>query len=655
MRRTGKAYLLMAPMLLTVLAGVGLYLKSRGVPQDAIVRPIAETAASVDRQRLVRDGVVVEFEALPVSGDGRLVEGNLADVRFHIRDAASGQPISGAVPGAWLDPAQVAVDGDYRQLGCKARIGVYLKGVMGARPLLDLNSYYLLLLNQDPSITVIDPSISVGGITSTLSRIPLKRAPMDWAISAKDKRLYVSLPDAGEIAVIDTDSFRVLQYVEAGHEPVRVALQPDGRYLWVGNDARDGSGGVTVIDTQTRERVFSYPSGQGFHEISFSDDSQRAFVTNRDGGTLSVFDIANLRHVRDIATGPQPLSAAYSTLTQAVYVSDGKAGTISVIDARNLTMRKVIEVGQGVGPMRFSPDGRFGLVLNTAQDRLSVIDSSNDQTVHELQVTPEPYQLTFTQAFAYVRGLASSQVSMINLSSLGEGKQPIVQAFDAGPAAPKLAGSLPLANSLAPARDEAAVFVVNPVDNTAYYYMEGMNAPMSGYLNRGHSARAATVVDRSLREVQPGVFSGRIKLPAAGAFDMAFMLNQPQVAYCFTVDVQEDPALTKARATAQVQFMLDAATVNAGSEPLMARFRVIQGGTGLPWRGLQDLQVRYYQAPSSWQATVQAREVGEGIYEAPLQLKRAGAYYLQVRSTSAGLGGNGQSFASLRALPSQQP
>ncbi|MNF11010.1 hypothetical protein D3C80_2121160 [compost metagenome] len=65
--------------------------------------------------------------------------------------------------------------------------------------------------------------------------------------------------------------------------------------------------------------------------------------------------------------------------------------------------------------------------------------------------------------------------------------------------------------------------------------------------------------------------------------------------------------------------------------------------------------MRYYQVPSSWQATVEAREVGEGIYEAPLQLKRAGAYYLQVRSTSARLGGNGQSFASLRALPSQQP
>nr|WP_262405572.1 cytochrome D1 domain-containing protein [Pseudomonas fluorescens] len=656
MERRRMTQMAMATTVLALLIGVGLYFDSRGVQQGATLRPVAATAGSSERQRVVRDGVAIEFEVVPATADGPLMEGNLADVRFYIRDAASGQPIRGMAPGAWLDPAQATVSRDGRQLGCKARIGLYLKGVMGARPLLDLNNYYLLLMNKDPSISVIDPSISVGGITSTLSRIPLKRPPMDWVASNEDKRLYVSMPDAGEIAVIDIDSFQVLAYVAAGREPVRVALQPDGRYLWVGNNATDGTeSGVTVIDTQTLEKVFRYPSGQGFHEITFSDDSRHAFVSNRDSGTLSVFDIANLRHVSDVATGPQPLSAAYSALAQAVYVADGKAGTISVIDARSLAPRNVIDVGQGVGPMRFTQDGRFGLVLNTLQDRLLVIDAGSDERVHELEVTAEPYQLIFTRAYAYVRGLASSRVSMINLASLGKGKQPIVQAFEAGPAAPKLAGNLPLADSLTPARDEAAVFVVNPVDNTAYYYMEGMNAPMSGYLNRGHAARATMVVDRSLREVQPGVYGGRIKLPAAGKLDMAFMLNQPQMTHCFTVEVQENPGLVKLRATANVQFMFEERSVRAGSEPVMARFRVVRGGTETPWQGLQDLQVGYYLAPSSWQATAMAREVGEGIYEAPLQLKRAGAYYLQVQSRSAGLGGNGQSFASLRALPSQQP
>ncbi|UVJ46333.1 hypothetical protein NVV94_12835 [Pseudomonas sp. LS1212] len=253
-----KTRMAMTTTVLALLIGAGLYLDSRSVQQGATVLPVAETAGSSERQRVVRDGVAIEFEALPASVDGQLMEGNLADVRFHISDAASGQPLSGVAPGAWLDPAQATVSRDGRQLGCKARIGLYLKGVMGARPLLDLNSYYLLLLNKDPSISVIDPSISVGGITSTLSRIPLKRTPMDWVASSKDKRLYVSMPDAGEIAVIDTDSFQVLRYVMQD-ESSQAYAKPTKTYLWVGNNAADGSGsGVTVIDTQTLEKVFSY-------------------------------------------------------------------------------------------------------------------------------------------------------------------------------------------------------------------------------------------------------------------------------------------------------------------------------------------------------------------------------------------------------------
>ncbi|MCY1498597.1 PQQ-dependent catabolism-associated beta-propeller protein [compost metagenome] len=613
-------------------------------PRTTAVEPVAGV------QRLVRDGVAIDFEARPLSPGDQLVEGTQADIRFRITDAASGQPLGGMTPGAWMDQAQALRGRDGRLLDCKARIGIYLKGVMGARPMVDLNSYYLLLLNKDPSITVIDPSILVGGITSTLSRIPLKRPAMDWVADRENKRLYVSLPDAGEVAVIDTDSFSVTAYVAAGREPVRLALQPDGRYLWVGNNAGDERGsGVSVIDTRSLERVASLPSGHGHHEIAFSDDSRHAFVSNRDSGTVSVFDIARLTRLRDIATGPHPLSVAFSPLSQAVYVSDGKVGTISVIDARSLELRTTLQAHQGLGPVRFTADGRFGLALNSLADRALVIDAGSDRLIHELEVSPEPYQLMFTRAYAYVRGLASPKVSMINLASLGQGKQPIVQTFEAGPAAPKLAGELPLADSLARARDEDAVFVVNPVDNTAYFYMEGMNAPMSGYLNRGHTARAAMVVDRSLREVEPGLFTSRVTLPAAGAFDVAFMLNQPELTHCFSATVKANPALAKLRIAPQVQFLLDASTVQAGSS-VRARFRIVRGEGGEPWAGVDDLHVRYFLAPSSQQRQVKAQEVGEGVYEAPLELEQVGAWYLHVRSPSLGLDGADRAYTSLRAV-----
>ena len=603
-------------------------------------------------QTLERDGVSVTLQMQPLAEDGVLREGEFADVLFRVSDSASGQPLSGVNPGAWLDPETVAADlAQGRDRSCKSRVGVFLKSSIGARPLLDLNSYFLLVMNRDASVSVVDPSVSVGGITSTMARIDLKRPPMDWVTPKDNKRVFISMPTAGEVAVIDSEQFKLIASVAAGTHPVRVALQPDERLLWVGNNApKAEASGVTVIDSQSLKPLKHLATGAGHHEIAFSKDSRFAFITNRDDGTLSIIDIASLTLRKQLKTGSHPLSVAYSPLSQAVYVADGKDGTVTVVDTASLDVRRVIKMKQGLGPMGFSADGRFGIVLNTLENQVAVIDTATDSLVHELDVSAEPYQLVFTKAYAYVRGLASPKVTMINLSSLGEGRQPISQGFEAGPQAPRLAGDLPLASSLAVSRDDNAVFVVNPVDNTTYFYAEGMNAPMSGYPNRGQVARAAMVIDRSLREVEPGLYSARVKLPPAGRFDVAFLLNQPNIIHCFTTLVEPDTRLSRHPGVPKVEFLLDNATAALGS-PYTVRFRIVEGQQKAQRSGVKDVQVRYFRAPTSRAREVAALEVGNGIYEAPVTLDQNGAWYLHVRAASLGANFDDKTFASVRVLP----
>ncbi|WP_212624966.1 cytochrome D1 domain-containing protein [Pseudomonas sp. PP3] len=603
-------------------------------------------------QTLERDGVSVAMQVRPLADDGVLREGEFADVQFRVTDKASGQPLAGVAPGAWLDPEAVAADlAQGRDKSCKSRVGVFLKSSIGARPLLDLNSYFLLVMNRDASISVVDPSVSVGGITSTMARIDIKQAPMDWVTPRDNKRVFVSMPGAGEVAVIDSEQFKVIDSIAAGNNPVRVVLQPDERLLWVGNNAKDaGQSGVTVIDTRSLKTLKHLPTGGGHHEIAFSKDSRFAFVTNRDDGTVSIIDIASLTISKQLKTGSHPLSVAYSPLSGAAYVADGKDGTVTVVDASSQAVRRVIKVKQGLGPMGFSADGRFGIVLNTLENQASVIDAANDSLIHELEVSAEPYQVVFTKAYAYIRGLASPKVTMINLASLGEGRKPITQGFEAGPKPPRLAGDLPLASSLAVSRDDNAVFVVNPTDNTTYFYAEGMNAPMSGYPNRGQVARAAMVIDRSLREVEPGLYSARIQLPSAGRFDVAFLLNQPNIIHCFNTVVQANPAIAQPVGAAKVEFLLDKTTATLGS-PYVVRFRIVQGKQKVERSGVKDVQVRYFLAPSSRPQTVAALDVGNGVYEAPVTLDQKGAWYLHVRAASLGAEFGDQTFASVRVLP----
>jgi YVTN family beta-propeller protein len=610
--------------------------REEGAPAASKEKPAAASPG-----RLTRHGVVVDFQVRPAEGlrDRGLVAGQLAEVRFKLQDEATGKPVRGITPGAWMDIGQPAPGSEEAsQKSCKDRIALYLKGAVGMRPMIDLNGYYVLVLNREPSISVVDPLVSMVGQTSTLGTIPLKGAGSDWARSADRKRLYVSMPQAGEVAVVDVESFKVHRTIQAGPDPARVALQPDGRYLWVGNDARaTDNSGVTVVDVETLEPAARLATGPGHHEIAFTGDSRYAFVSNREAGTVTVVDVAAKRKIKDVSTGPMPIALAWSPLAGALYVADGRDGSVSVLDGNTHEVTARIGLKPGLGPMRFTDDGRFGMVVNPSDNAVYVFDAAENALVHALEVRGRPYQIALSPAFAYVRALDSERVTMINLSTLGKGRQPIVQGFAAGAAAPRDAGDLPLADSIAPLTGEAAVLVVSPGDHTTYFYMEGMNAPASNYKVRGAQARAVTVIDRSLVEVEPGVYAAKVRIPAAGRYDVAFLLDSPQILHCFSVEAKPDPQAKTGRAALKVEYPARDRTAAAGGTfPL--RFTLRDLATGDPRTGLADVRVMYFLAPGRNRTEVRAREVGDGLYEALLPVAWPGAYYVHVAVPSEKVG-----------------
>lgn len=604
-------------------------------------------------QRLARNGVVVEFSAKPAESSQReLMEGGFADVRFRIVDEASGQPLKGVKPGAWMDMAQVIQNRDGgEQKACKDKVALYLKGVVGIRPMLDLNSYFVVLMNKDASISVVDPLVTMAGTTSTYATTAMKQPGADWVNHKNTRRLFVSLPKANEVAVIETDNFKLAGYVPAGKEPTRVALQPDQRYLWVGNNAADAKdGGVTMIDTTDLKPAGFIATGAGHHEIAFSPDSRYAFVSNRDSGTVSVIDVASRARMKDIRTGAMPLALGYSALSRMVYVSDGKDGSIAVIDGTRLDVVKRLAAQPGLGPLKITPDGRYALTVNTAENLVHVVDSASNELVQQIPIKAQPYQITFSDSYAYVRSLGSEQVSMINLSTLGRGKTAAVQNFVAGAVAPNQAGNLAIADTMATAAEEGTVFVVNPADGTTYYYREGMNAPSSNYRVYGSSPRAVTVVDRSMKEVEPGVYSGRVKIPVAGKYDVAFMLDSPKIMHCFTAEANANPLYAGNLDQATVEFDHWPRTATAG-EALTLRFKLLDPASGKAMTGVKDAQVMYFLAPGSRRTQAAAREIGDGVYEIEVKLSLPGAYYIHVGVPSMKLGFGKLPYFSLRATP----
>ena len=176
----------------------------------------------------------MEFTIEPIKEQGKpseLMEAKEAIVRFKIHDKATKTPLSGVKPAVWLTQrGESGTD----EAQCREKVQSFLQGSLRSRPDVDLNAYYLLALNQEANISVIDPLLGFGS-SKLLTLVMLKSPGEDWVQKNSDEKLFVSMPLVNQIAVVDTSTWKVVTNIDTGMKPARVRLQPDERYLWVGN------------------------------------------------------------------------------------------------------------------------------------------------------------------------------------------------------------------------------------------------------------------------------------------------------------------------------------------------------------------------------------------------------------------------------------
>ena len=134
-------------------------------------------------------------------GNGRATEllaGTEATIRFKIVDTNGGKPLNNLRPVAWIDQRAAGKAPDAKD--CREKVRSFLQPGFNKRPTIDLNTYYILALNDEPNISVIDPLSGYGG-SKLFALIGLRSSGEDWVISADKKRLYVSMPLVNQVAV----------------------------------------------------------------------------------------------------------------------------------------------------------------------------------------------------------------------------------------------------------------------------------------------------------------------------------------------------------------------------------------------------------------------------------------------------------------------
>jgi YVTN family beta-propeller protein len=593
-------------------------------------------------QKITREGVSVEFDiklagAQPEGMPDALREGASATVTFRIRDTMTGTPLTGLRPAAWLDMRKQAGVTDAKR--CHDKVQSFLQSSFSARPAVDLNKYYILALNQEPNISVIDPLLGVGA-TKLLTLVMLKSPGADWTMSSDQRWLYVSMPLVNQVAIVDTETWKVAANVNTSIRPARLRLQRDGKYLWIGTDGINPTdqSGVTVLDTATREVVAKIPTGAGHHDIEISTDDRYAFVTNQQDSTLTIIATASLAKIKDLKTGASPVAVAFSPQSRTAYIASESDGAIVAVDAERQEVVSRLAAKPGLVALRFTPDGRYGFVVNRKEAAIQIFDAATNRLLHTIAVGPAPDQISFTKQFAYVRALGSEQVTMIRLAEIGRASiEQATTRFPGGQQSPQLAGRTVFAPALVNAPEEGTVLLANPADRIIYYYTEGMAAPMGNFLNYRRQPLALAVWDASLREAEPGVYRTTARLAEHGLYDVAFLLDAPRIVNCFEAEVAENPEYRRrTQASIAVEPLLKEQVLTVGEE-VRLRFKVTDAATGQPKSGLKDVGVLTFLAPGIWQKRDWAQPVSEGIYEVSVTPPREGVYYVFLQCPSLGV------------------
>ncbi len=590
-------------------------------------------------EQVVEDGVSVEFTIqsfLGVGGRGadlapEVVEGTNSSVIFNITDEA-GRPMDDVRPLAWLD-YDFAAPGT----SCEAQVAGYLSGALTERPLMDFNGYFLLALNENPSISVIDPTVDVGGYTQLFTAIPLNGRGEDWVMTGDESRLVVSVPSTGQLAVIDLAGFVVLRHLDVGVSPVRVALAPDERTVWVGNDTEGDDSGVSVIDPYDLETIGHVATGPGHHELAFSTDGRFAFVTNGDDSTLSVIETADLSEVETINVGEAPAAVAVSTANGNVYVASAGDGKIVVVDGQSHRVIGRLDADPGIASLGFAPGGRWGFASNPEAEKIYIFDATTGAMVYEVPVAAGPDQISFNETTVYVRSRNAAEVTAIALGDLGGAEALEVETIPVGQQAPATTSVSASAAALVTAAAAEAVFLANPAEDMVYLLPVGAQGPSGSFQGHGLFPRAVQLVDRSLRQTAPGVFTGKLRIPAASSFQVAFLLDSPRVVHCFEFSANPDPATTGAGTAAPPD--LEVLTENLevpARQPLSLRVRLTDPASGEPLVDVPDLQIVATATGGNWSDRFITTQVGDGVYEITLTLPSAGFYRLFSAAASLG-------------------
>jgi len=119
-----------------------------------------------------------------------------------------------------------------------------------------------------------------------------------------------------------------------------------------------------------------------------------AYVTNGGSGTVSVYDVVNVRVDREIPVGQNPIAVTANPARNEVYVVNSGTpsgqGSVTVINAENNSVAATILVHKLPVAITVDVDGNVAYIANSGSNSISVLDLKSRREVAQIGVGEDP-------------------------------------------------------------------------------------------------------------------------------------------------------------------------------------------------------------------------------------------------------------------------
>ncbi|MFN0040878.1 MAG: beta-propeller fold lactonase family protein [Burkholderiales bacterium] len=295
--------------------------------------------------------------------------------------------------------------------------------------------------NQEGGVSVID----LATLRETGTIDVEGKTPRGIGVTGDGRHLITANRDGGDVSVIDTASRKVIKHIPIGKNPEFVRVH--GKYAYVSfepsskgrppsaadetdedNDNDRVPAEIAVIDTETWRLKRSIQSGPETEGIEFSKDGKQLLVTNEGDNTVAVYELAtgklvktidtaqlgirprgikgspdgqhyvvtleygdkflvigkNLEPVKTVATGKTPYGVSFDRSGQRLFVAASRENALQVFDGRTFEWKRNIPVGERCWHFTFTPDDKHILVACGRSNEVLAFNATTYERVAQL-------------------------------------------------------------------------------------------------------------------------------------------------------------------------------------------------------------------------------------------------------------------------------